>query len=497
MKNKSNKTSSVFTISLILTILVALWGILSPASMGDAANAAFQWLTVNFSWFYLAVMFAFVLFVLYLALGTYGKIKLGKDDSVPEHSNLSWFAMLFSAGMGVGLVFWGAAEPLLHYLNPNPIYGIEAGSAQAGEFALFASFMHWGIHPWAAYAIVALPMAYMQFRYNKPALISSGLIPLIGEDGARGPIGNLVDILAIIATVAGIGTSLGLGALQINAGLNHIFGVPQNNFVVAIIIIIATVLYVGTAVTGIDKGISFIANANIVIAGGIMAVLFIIGPTRNILENFVGVLGQYIYRIVPDSLALSAWGDNSWIYGWRVFYWAWWIAWAPFSGAFIARISKGRTIKEFVLGSTVVPALGSFVWFAIFGTLGINQGSEFAQRATQTTEGAIFYVLETVPFGRILSLVIIVLVFTFFVTSANSGTYALGMMSESGTLNPSKKSLFLWGILMAVVAFGLLLAGGLEVLQTASIVAAFPFIFVMISLMISLVKGLSMEKNID
>lgn len=491
--DNDKKSSKVFVVSLAITILVALWGIVSPDTMGSAAGAAFEWLTINFSWFYLSVCFAFVLFVLGLAFSKYGKIRLGEDDSRPEHSNLSWFAMLFSAGMGVGLVFWGAAEPLTHFLGPNPIYNLASGSGEAGQFALFASFMHWGVHPWACYTIVALPMAYMQFRKGKPALVSSGLIPLIGEERARGPIGQTVDVLAIIATVAGIGTSLGLGALQINSGLNYLFGVPENNFVVLLIIVVATVLYVGTAVTGIDKGISLIADANIYIAGGLMAVLMAIGPTRNILENFVGAIGQYFYKIIPDSLALSAYGDNSWIYAWRVFYWAWWIAWAPFSGAFIARISKGRTIREFVAGVTLVPAIGSFLWFAIFGTIGINQGADFAKVATATTEGAIYKVLETLPLGTLWSVIIIVLVFTFFITSANSGTYALGMMSEGGDMNPSKKSLFLWGILMSVVAYGLMLAGGLDVLQTASIVAAFPFAFVMIALMVSLIKGLKSE----
>ena len=280
-------------------------------------------------------------------------------------------------------------------------------------------------------------------------------------------------------------------------GLNYLFDVPQNDFTILIIIVVATVLYVGTALIGIDKGISLIADINIYIAGGIMAVLFVLGPTRNILEMLVSTIGQYIYRIIPDSMALSAWGDNSWIYGWRVFYWVGFslliFSKMPFSGAFIARISKGRTIREFVAGVTVVPALGSFIWFAIFGTIGINQGAEFAVKATEVTESAIFHVLETVPFGNVLSVVIIILVFTFFVTSANSGTYALGMMSEGGTLNPSKKALGLWGVLMAVVAYGLMLAGGLEVLQTASIVAAFPFAFVMIFLMIAFVKALKEE----
>ncbi len=485
------KDNTVFNVSLIIVAIIAGWGIISPVSFGNVADSIFKGLTNYFGWFYLLVMFCFVLFVGYLAFGKYGNVVLGPDDSKPEYSNLSWFAMLFSAGMGIGLVFWGVAEPLNHFMAPAG--GLVPGSPEAADFAMFASFMHWGLHPWANYTIIALPLAYMQFRKNKPGLISSILIPLIGEGRVNGPTGKIVDILAIFATVAGVATSLGLGVLQINSGMNYLFGIPINNFVALVIIIVVTLVFVGTAVLGIEKGISLISNINIVIAGLIMLVLFLVGPTLKILNSFTNGLGQYVSGLVQDSLKISTYGDNSWLAGWRIFYWAWWIAWAPFVGVFIARISKGRKIREFVLGVTLVPALGSFIWFAIFGTTGINLGPEVAAEAIKNTETALFVVMEHIPLGSIISTVAIVLLYTFFVTSANSATFVLGMMSRNGTLDPDIKTKVLWGVIQSALAYALMLAGGLQVLQTASITVAFPFAIVMIFAMVSLVKALQSE----
>lgn len=485
------KDNNVFNISILMVAIVAIWGIVSPESLGSIAGNIFNGLTLNFGWFYLMVMFIFVLFVLFLAFSKYGKIKLGPDDSKPDYSTMSWFAMLFSAGMGIGLVFWGAAEPLNHFVNPA--YGITPGTPEAADFAMFSSFMHWGISPWANYAIIALPLAYMQFRRNKPALVSSTLIPLLGEERASGWMGKLVDILAIFATVAGLATSLGLGVLQINSGLNYLFGIPINNIVSFALMAGITVIVIWTAVAGIEKGISAVSNLNIVVAFIIMVLLFLLGPTRDILNSFTNSLGAFLSGFVQDSLRISTYGDNSWLGSWRVFYWAWWIAWAPFVGVFIARISKGRTIREFVMGVTMVPALGSFVWFAIFGTTGISQGLEVATQAIESTETALFIVLENIPFGSILSMIAILLLFTFFITSANSGTFVLGMMSRNGVLDPDNKTKTIWGIVQALLAYALLVAGGLEVLQTASIVVAFPFGIVMLVVMASFVKGLQQD----
>lgn len=482
----------VFVISLIVVALIAGWGIISPTSFGKVANSVFDFLTTQFGWFYLITMFAFVVFVLAVAFSRYGKIRLGADDSRPEYSNLTWFAMLFSAGMGIGLVFWGVAEPLNHFLNPLNMAG---GTAEAADFATVTSFFHWGLHPWANYTIIALPLAYMQFRKNKPGLISSIFIPLLGEERVRGPIGKAIDILAIFATVAGVATSLGLGVLQINSGLNYLFGVPVNDTVNLIIILIVTALFMTSAITGLNKGIKWLSNTNIALAGILMLLTFLLGPTLKIINSFVNGLGQYLFRLIPDSFAISAFGDNSWIGGWRIFYWAWWIAWAPFVGVFIARISKGRTIREFILGVTIVPALGSFVWFAIFGTTGMNVGNDIAAKAIEVTETAFFVVMEHVPWGSLISGVAIILLCTFFITSADSATFVLGMLSRDGNLNPDTKTKITWGLIQSALAYALMLAGGLQVLQTASIAAAFPFAIVMVLAMVAFSKALRATKK--
>lgn len=488
MENKDNK---VLIISLIVVLVISLWGIIIPDNFGSVANNLFNFLTNQFGWFYLMAMFGFVVFVLAIAFSKYGRIKLGPDDSEPEYSYITWFAMLFSAGMGIGLVFWGVAEPLNHYMAP--MLGIEPASIQSADFAMVSSFMHWGVHPWANYAIVALPLAYMQFRRNKPGLISSIFIPLIGEERVNGPIGNLIDILAIFATVAGVATSLGLGVLQINSGLNYLFGVPINTTVNIIIIVVVTVLFMASAVTGLDKGIKYLSNANITLAGALMVLTFILGPTLAIINSFTNGLGMYISEFIESSFKIHAFADNSWINGWKIFYWAWWIAWAPFVGSFIARISKGRTIREFILGVSIVPALGSLIWFAVFGATGLELGPEVAAQAIETTETALFVVMEHIPLGNIISLVAIALLCTFFVTSADSATFVLGIFSRHGDLNPSTRIKLVWGVIQSMMAFALMQAGGLEALQTGSIVAAFPFAIVMVLACVSFVKALKEE----
>jgi glycine betaine transporter len=488
---KKQNGQSVFYISLVVVLGIALWGIVSPESFGKQANGVFNSLTANFGWLYLISMFSFIIFCVSLAVSKYGAIRLGPDDSRPEYSYVSWFAMLFSAGMGIGLVFWGIAEPLNHYMSS--VAG-EAGSTVAADFAIKKSFFHWGLHPWANYSVIALALAYMQFRKNKPGLISSIFIPLFGEKVVNGFVGKLIDILAIFATVAGVATSLGLGTLQINSGLNFLFGVPINTATNIIIIVVVTVLFMISAITGLDKGIKFLSNCNITLAGVLMVLGLIIGPTIMIINALTNGVGMYVADIVRDSFNVEAFGDNSFVKGWTVFYWAWWIAWAPFVGVFIARISRGRTIREFITGVLLVPALGSFLWFAIFGTMGINLGPEVAAEAIQTTETAFFVVMNHYPLGKIISFVAVILLCTFFVTSADSATFVLGMMSQNGNLNPDTKRKIIWGIIQSMLAFALMLAGGLKVLQIGSIAAAFPFIFVMILAMFSLVKALKKDE---
>ena len=494
MKKENNK---VFYISLLLSIMVVFWGIIASENFQSIASSIMKFLTEYFGWAYLLSMLIFVIFALFLAFSRFGKIKLGPDNSTPEYSTLSWFAMLFGAGMGIGLVFWGVAEPLAHFTNPP--YGT-AGSPEAANFAMKSVFMHWGFHPWANYSILGLALAYFQFRKNKPALVSSVFIPIIGEERAKGSIGKLIDILAIFATVGGVATSLGLGTLQINSGLNFLFNIPKNYKVQLIIILIVTVIYILTAVSGVEKGIKLISDINLYVAFGLLLLCILIGPKIQIINSLVNGLGEYVQNFIQDSLKISSYGDNGWLGSWRIFYWAWWIAWAPFVGTFIARISKGRTIKEFIMGVIVAPSLASFVWFSVFGSMGLNLSNKLSidvlKSIAAEPDTALFVVLSNYKFGAIISIVAVFLLCTFFITSANSATFVLGMLSSNGNLNPSNKRKILWGIVQALFAVALLLSGGLGALQTASIAVAFPFIFVMILACVSIIKALKEEKSI-
>lgn len=497
MGEKKGK-NTVFYVSLIIVGIIAVWSVAFNDSFTVVANAAFKVLTTDFGWLYLISMIIFFGFIVYFAFGKYGKIRLGSDDSRPEYSNITWFGLLFGCGMGVGLVFWGVAEPLTYYLNPTD--GIEAASQASANFAFENFFMHWGILPWANYAVIGLALAYFMFRKNKKGLLSVMLEPLIGEKLANGWLGKVVDILGVFATVAGVVTSLGLGTLQINAGFNYLFGVPINLVVEIIIIIIVSFLYIGSAVSGLDKGIKIISDTNLYVAIGLLAVCFIVGPKVETLNAFVNGMGQYIGNFIPTALKINSYSDNSWFGSWRLFYWAWFIAWAPFVGVFVARISKGRTIREFVLGVVLVPTIASCIWGAVFGNLGINLGEkglmaiEKLQEAVATPEVGLFVVLGQYPLGFILSLVALVSLCAFFVTSANSGVYVLSMLSTDDAINPPNGRKILWGVIQSVMAIGLLMAGGLKPLQTISLVAAFLFIFVMLGTIAAFIKVLKEEK---
>ena len=497
MGEKKGK-NTVFYVSLIIVGVMAVWSVALNDSFTVVANAAFKILTTDFGWLYLISMIIFFGFIVYFAFSKYGKIRLGSDDSRPEYSNITWFGLLFGCGMGVGLVFWGVAEPLTYYLNPPA--GIEAATQASADFAFENFFMHWGILPWANYAVIGLALAYFMFRKNKKGLLSVMLEPLIGEKLANGWLGKVVDILGVFATVAGVVTSLGLGTLQINAGFNYLFGVPVNLVVEIIIIVIVSFLYIGSAVSGLDKGIKLISDTNLYVAIGLLVVCFIVGPKVETLNAFVNGMGQYIGNFIPTALKINSYSDNSWFGSWRLFYWAWFIAWAPFVGVFVARISKGRTIREFVLGVVLVPTIASCLWGAVFGNLGINLGEkglmaiEKLQAAVASPEVGLFVVLGEYPLGFILSLVALVSLCAFFVTSANSGVYVLSMLSTDGAINPPNSRKILWGVIQSVMAVGLLMAGGLKPLQTISLVAAFLFIFVMFGALASFVKVLKEEK---
>ncbi|MDO5111809.1 MAG: BCCT family transporter [Clostridia bacterium] len=491
---KGKQPNAVFLISVALTLAICIWGMAWPVSFTNAANGSMEFLTVNFAWLYCLAMTLFVAFCIWIGfISKYKTMRLGPDDSKPEYSTMAWFAMLFSAGMGVGLVFWGIAEPLNFFVAP--IGGITPGSGEAMRFAFAKAFLHWGIHPWANYAVLALALAFMQFRRGKPALVSSVFIPLIGEKRVNGWMGKTVDILALFATAGGVATSLGMGVLQINSGLNFLFDIPETRLVQLILIIVLAVIYIATAIGGIEKGISQVSNLNVKIAVGVMLVLLVVGPTVPILNNMMEGVGAYLSGMIASTFSVGAFGDGQWYRSWTIFYWAWWISWAPFTGSFIARISRGRTIGEFMRGVLLLPAGFSVIWFSIFGTLGMELDFEIGKQAITSTATALFTVLQHYPLGVALSVVIFVLICTFFITSANSATYVLGMYSEKGTLSPSNRSKVIWGVLMAALAAAMMFASdnGLSMLQILSIVAAFPFAFIMLASILSLLKGLKQE----
>ncbi|MGL4859550.1 MAG: BCCT family transporter [Enterobacteriaceae bacterium] len=495
--NISNNIASnkVFYISILVVVCIVSMGVFWPEQFTRVGTGLFVYLTRHFGWLYILVMFSFVLFTLYLLFSPYGNVVLGPDGEKPAYSLPVWFAMLFSAGKGIGLLFYGTAEPLSHFISP---LGAESGSPEAMSFAISKSFYHWGLHPWSGYCVMALGLAYFQFRKGKSGLISTLFIPLIGEKRAKGAIGQCIDILAIFATVGGVATSFGLGTYQINSGLNFLFGVPQDNQARMWIIVAVTALLLTSISAGLNKGMKTLSLINLILSIVIMALVFLLGPKLLIVNSFVEGLGNYLGGFVSSSLQLGAFSakESSWYSNWTVYYWAWWIAWAPFVGTFIARISRGRTIRQFVIGVLLAPTLASCLWFAIFGTTAINVGVEVGLEAIKDTSTAIYLVMQQYPLSQLLMLLTIILLFAFFLASADAATYVLGMFSSHGALNPATSRKILWGVIQAALALILIVASGsdgLRMLQTISIAAAFPFIFVMILSMISLLKVLRTE----
>ncbi|KMZ42292.1 MULTISPECIES: BCCT family transporter [Bacillales] len=486
-----------FLISLVIVFVIVLFGAISPELFAAAASQVLKVTTTNFGWFYLIVTFGFLIFCIFLAFSRYGQIPLGSDDDEPEYSLPTWFAMLFSAGMGIGLVFWGVAEPVSHYFAPPA--GVTGQTTEAAQTALRYAFFHWGLHPWGIYALIALSLAYFQFRKGAKGLISSTFGPLLGER-IHGPLGKGIDILAVIATAFGVATSLGLGTLQINGGLSHLFGLPSSTTVQIVIISIITVLFLLSATTGLDRGIKYLSNTNLVFALLLLLLTLVLGPTSFIFDAFTSTLGSYLNNLISMSLRLTPFTQGTWVANWTLFYWSWWIAWAPFVGMFIARVSKGRTIKEFVICVMLVPSLLSFIWFSVFGGtalhLEIFDQAPIGAAVQSDISTALFLALEQLPMGYILAVVAILLIITFFITSADSAIFVLGMLSSDGNLDPSNRVKITWGVLQSAIAIVLLLSGGLEGLQTASIVAALPFTVIMVLMCFSLVMALQEEDRI-
>ncbi|MFP4180357.1 MAG: BCCT family transporter [Spirochaetaceae bacterium] len=488
------KGEVVFFSSLILVLIFVFLGIAVPEHLDRVSAVLHEAIIEHFGWAYLLSAFGFVIFSVYLAFSRFGRLKLGKDNEKPQYSYFAWFSMLFAAGMGIGLIFWGVAEPLSHFANP-PGY-IEGESGSAAGFAMVHSFFHWGIQPWAIYIVMSLSIAYFSFRRGMAPLISNTFYPLLG-DRVFGGVGGFINVLAVFATVFGIVTSLGLGAMQINGGLNVVFGLPVNNTVTFIIIGVVTVLYLTSSMTGLDTGIQILSKTNVMVAIVLLIFVGVVGPTSYILNIFTTTIGEYVSRFVTLSLSTNPFEGYEWTKSWTLFYWAWWISWSPFVGLFVAGISRGRTIREFISGALLVPTLLTFLWFSVFGGTGlylqIMEGVDLASTALSDVTTVLFELFSYLPLGNVLSILAVLLLIVFFVTSADSATFVLGMMTSNGNLRPPASKKLVWGVLQSSAAIILLGTGGLEALQRMAIVAALPFTIVMVGMLFSLLSALRYE----
>ena len=488
--------NSVFVWTLLIAIGVIVFGAVYSSTLGEISGVAMQWVSTNFGWFYILSVVAFIGFCLWISLCKYGKVKLGKDDEKPEFSDFSWYAMLFCGSTGIGLVFWSIAEPLSHYAAP-PV-GVEAGTMQAIDFSIRTCYLHWGITQWVCFAIVGLGVAYFQFRKGKNAQLSNLLSPLVGEKMTSGWFGKFIDGFSVVVSFAGVATSLGLGVSQICGGLNHLFDIPKTENTILIIIILITLVFIVSAITGVYKGIRLLSNLNTYLALALLALAFVIGPKTAILNNLTNSVGQHIQYFFKDMFMTNAFGDNDWVMNWRVFYFAWFVAWTPFVGMFVARISKGRTIREFIIGVVIVPTVFTILWLSVFSAIALStvQGwsLESVQELIASPETAVFIVFSHYPLSQVVSIMIIVLLGVFFITSADSATYSLSVMTSGGNINPPVYKKVIWGIVVAAIAYILLSAGSLKPLQTISIAATLPFLVVMIAMMPALVKDLRKQK---
>lgn len=486
------KTTSVFWITFAIIILFAILGVMIPERFENTSGIIMDYISVHFGWYYLTIVASFLIFCIYLIFSRYGKMVLGRRNDKPEFSYPSWFAMLFSAGMGIGLVFFGVAEPISQYMKTPPT--AEPGTREALEDAIRVSFFHYGVHAWAVYATLGLILSYFTFRLKKPGLISVTLEPILG-DRVNGAWGKAIDVIAVFATIVGVATTLGFGAAQINGGLAFLFDVQHTFWIQLIIIIIVTVLFMLSAYTGLDKGIKILSNANMGLATILLLVTFTLGPTMFILDTFIETIGTYIQTLPTESLRIApnSSQEQAWIMDWTVFFWAWWIAWAPFVGIFIARISKGRTIREFLSGVLLVPAIISFIWFTTFGISAIDAQDRGTDIASLPDEQALFGMFDTFPFGMVLSFIGLMLIGTFFITSADSATFVLGMQTTGGSLSPDTSVKFVWGIAQSGIAAVLLYTGGLQALQNALISAAFPFSIIMLLMVVSFYKAIKKD----
>ncbi len=484
----------VFIISAVLIVGFIIFGSLFSELAGDIFSQLQSFITHRFRWVFIILMNVAVVFSLYIALSRYGDIRLGHQTEHPEYSLLSWFGMLFSAGIGIGLLYWGVAEPLFHFAKP-PIGTPE--TVEAAKQAMNLSFLHWGIHAWALYCVVALALAYFHYRRGLPLSIRSVLYPLIGQR-IYGKWGHLVDILAVFGTMFGVVTSLGLGVMQINSGLSQVFGLDNSLALQLMMIAGITLLATFSVMMGLDKGVKRLSDINILLTVLLLGFMLLLGPTQQIIDSFVENVGNYVTAVVPLGLWSEAYSGTDWQSAWTIFYWAWWVSWSPFVGVFVARISRGRTIREFIFGVLFIPMLILFFWFTTFGGTAIhlelagNVGLVEVVKADSAS--AIFKLMEFYPLTKLVSLVIVLMIVLWFVTSSDSASLVIDMLTSGGDTDAPKIQRLFWALSQGVIAAVLLVAGGLSALQAAAIIAGFPFAIVVFVMMFCLWRGLSRDR---
>jgi len=488
---------TVFWITAAIVLVLAVLGIVIPEGFESALAFLQNWISQSFGWFYLLLVAVLIGFSIWVGFSKLGSLKLGSLDDKPEYSTFAWISMLFSAGIGVGFIFWGVAEPLWHYMQTP--YLAAPGTPEAAPVALQISVLHWGLHGWAVYVVVGLAIAYPAFRYGKPLTVGWSLYGLMGDRVQTSPWRKVIDIFAVIATVAGISTTLGMGVISFSYGLKHLFGVTSTPAISALILLVIIAAYILSAVSGIKRGIKYLSMLNVWLGIGVCAFILLFGPTRRLLDMTVTTIGNYL----QNFLFMSFWSDpvkqSGWLGWWTVFYWAWWIAWGPFVGGFVARISKGRTLREYVGGVLLIPMVMTIIWFGIVGGASLDAemtGKVALWEAIQADEGAgIYMLLSTMPLAKIMSFVVFVNMFFFIVTSADSASFFVAMLMQKGELEPKILTKLTWGILIGVLAIVLLFSGGLNALKTVSVVGALPFAFVTILMMISLIRMLLKDKG--
>ena len=486
---------AVFVLSVLICGAIGLWGVLAPDALAGAANALTGFALTTLDWVFLMLCTSFVVLGGALALGPYGKIKLGADDDEPEFSTVSWIAMLFAGGMGAGLLFWGPAEPLYHFTDPP---GLEGGTPEAARLSMVLTNLHWGLHAWSIYGVCALVLAYFIFRRGMPGMISTPMRATLPPSAATRNLGIVSDVIAVFAVVFGLAGSLVMGVLQVRAGVTEVFGLqPTTALSVFILALMAAAFMISTS-SGLDKGMKLLSNLNMLLVMVLLAVVLVFGPTAYIMEAFVNGIGDYFSALPAYAFRLLSYENQmDWTNNWTLTYLIWWVAWGPFVGIFIARISRGRTIREFCLGVIVVPSIFSLFWFAALGSTGIwvelNGSGGLAALVTEDVAKALFAFLDYMPAGILLASMAIVLIFLFLVTSADSGTFVISMMTSEGTLNPKTALKLAWGATISLLTLAILLSGSVEVAKAMAAFGAVPFTVILVLQIVSFLRALREE----